>query len=486
MEVFKDGWCSNVSDISSNMLYTFAGTPPMTLAVRKSIFENAPKLEEAQDRLETATGVRFDVEVDFASLLNSHPTMPESQKNDIGSLIYGEYLNQFSYGMQQFCGHPLQKEAVLDLATARKITFAIVPDKKEWEKTKADNKHSYLRSRIVDGVIVIEVLKDSWCSNISDIRRHLVDTFAGTPPLTLAVRQNIYDASKKLEEVLERLETATGLKFDVEIDFAGLLASHPTMQDEQKRQLGDLIYGEYLNSLSYGMVEFCRNPLQKEAVSDLATSRKISFAIVNDKKAWEQTAAGNKHRYLRTRLVDGCIVCEVLKDNWCSNVSDIRSNLIDTFSGDTANGLSLACRVDISKHEDKISECLDQLEKASGVRFELEADYIGLRSSIAKRDYDNTLGQFVCDYVESLTRRLVAACQKDDMNKEALTELATTRKIKFHVFKTTKDYKAAAKFGSIYGRLRVVDGDLVIELTNESLYSNIGDIVNFDQTFAGV
>jgi hypothetical protein len=128
--------------------------------------------------------------------------------------------------------------------------------------------------------------------------------------MTLAVRKNIFDAAQKLEDVIQRFETATGLKFDVEIDFAALLASHATMSDSQKEQIGDLIYGEYLKDLSYGMVEFCKKPLQKEAVVELATARKITFSIISDKKIWDQTTEGNKHRYLRTRLVDGAM-CEL-------------------------------------------------------------------------------------------------------------------------------------------------------------------------------
>jgi hypothetical protein len=176
----------------------------------------------------------------------------------------------------------------------------------------------------------------------------------------------------------------------------------------------------------------------------------------------------------------------VLKESWCSNVSDIRSNLIGTFSGDTVNGLSLACRLDIANHEDKINSCLEDLAKASGVQLEVEADYMALRSSILKRNYDDSLGEFVYNYVAPLTRCLKVACEKDEMNKEAMSELATTNKIKFHVFKTSKDYKAAANIGSSYGRLRLVQGDLVVELNNESLYSNVDSIVKFDETFSGL
>jgi lipopolysaccharide biosynthesis protein len=63
------------------------------------------------------------VEIDFAAVITSHATMSESQKNDIGNLVYNEYLGNFASGVADFCRHPLQKEAVLDLATARKITF---------------------------------------------------------------------------------------------------------------------------------------------------------------------------------------------------------------------------------------------------------------------------------------------------------------------------------------------------------------------------
>jgi hypothetical protein len=178
---------------------------------------------------------------------------------------------------------------------------------------------------------------------------------------------------------------------------------------------------------------------------------------------------------------------EINGENFYANTSDIRSGLEQTFAGD--GPISLKCRVDISKHAEKMEEVLENWEKACGAKFEVEVDYAGLLASIAKdrqESHRDSMGELVYTYVDAVLRDFIRKCEADEMNKEAVQEYASTRKIKMHIFKDEKEYKKAANFGGSYGRVRLVNGDMVIELNNDNFYANVDYIAEFDQTFSGV
>jgi len=182
---------------------------------------------------------------------------------------------------------------------------------------------------------------------------------------------------------------------------------------------------------------------------------------------------------------------EVLSSKWPTNVVKMRDGLLDTFSGLTGHPegtvLSLACRVDIKKNIQAIQDSLNELEKASGVKMELEVDYLALINSVTpakRKQVADGWGQFVLRYIQALVKECVRAV-KDDLNKEAFQELCKTKKIKFNMFEDVATYESAApKLGTTYGRGRIVDGDLVVELNNTNFYTNIPVIFKFDKIFS--
>lgn len=302
--------------------------------------------------------------------------------------------------------------------------------------------------------------------------------------LSLKTRKNIRDAVPKMEEALERIEQALGVKFTCEIDFAALIASKPDMDESQKESIGSLVYESYLGDFAYGLSSFVEeSPMYKEAVLEMVPNHKITMTIINDAKQWKATAGKRSSSYCRTGISDGSIVLEIKGDCWCSNVHEVRQDLVHTFAG---TGLSLLCRKNIADEAEKLEELLSEIETASGVKFEVEVDYAGLMASITRRDLDDSLGDFVKTYVEAIGRDIIRNCGSDDLNKEAVQELCATKKIKFQVYKDKKEYDKVKKDTNNYGRCRVVNGDLVIELHNESLYSNVDYFFDFNSTFAGV
>lgn len=302
--------------------------------------------------------------------------------------------------------------------------------------------------------------------------------------LSLATRKNIRDNTPKMEEHLATIEEATGQKFTYEVDFPTILTF---AEGDWKERIGELIYDSYLSELAWGIKRFCEDPLQKEALLDCATARKISFHVFPTKKDYEKVPRADKlPRYCRARVVDGVIVMETHKEDFPVNVGAVRDDLIQVFAGE--GPLSLACRIDIAKTAAEIDEKLTELEEASGIKMEVEVDYAGLKAAMPKdrvEDLGERLGTFVSSYIASLVWNCARKCKEDEMNKEAFVEICSTKKIKFNIFKTAKEYEKAANYGDSYGRGRVVGGDLVIELNPDNLWANVDYIFDFDKMFAG-
>lgn len=119
----------------------------LSLVQRKNIRDNEVKMQKHLDLIEvrifilncyfnaisllklilsslvqSVSGVKFTVEVDFEKVITD-PKLSQNSKDNIGSIIYDQHLGELSFGLKTFCQEPLQKEAVNELATARKITY---------------------------------------------------------------------------------------------------------------------------------------------------------------------------------------------------------------------------------------------------------------------------------------------------------------------------------------------------------------------------
>jgi len=137
-------------------------------------------------RVQSASGIKFTVDIDFEKVITD-PKLSQGSKDSIGSIIYDQYLGELSLGFKAFCQEPLQKEAVNELATARKITyvcfsdsclfspfqtwplfavsFAVYENKQDWDAAiNKPGSPDYCRSRInSDGALYVSYA-DYWIS----------------------------------------------------------------------------------------------------------------------------------------------------------------------------------------------------------------------------------------------------------------------------------------------------------------------------------
>jgi hypothetical protein len=441
-------------------------------------------VNEILEEIAESTGVRFSLEVDYPSIVAA---LPAAKKGDYGERL-GEvmvwYLEPMASRFKHVCADHLKKESVIELCTAKKISFQIFPGEKEYRKAAAWGT-SYCRCRLVDGVLYIETRGDTFCSNVSDVLDCFDDCFAGNAAFPLAVRANLQEYGPKIEETLQELRSSTGVEFEFECDYAGLYNILPaSVKSSYGDRLGEVMHW-YLEALSRGLKQKIENPLRKEAVQELCTAKKITFHMFPNAAEYKKACSfgGN---YCRIRLVDGALAMETKDDSMCSNIDYISDCFDDCFAGSPDFPLTL--RVNMAEYQDKINEAIDEIEEHTGIKFEFECDYPGLFKSIPadrKRDYGNRLGETAHWYLQAVSRAFSYKCQ-NALRKEAVVELCTAKRIGFALL-DKNEYKKLAPWGSSYGRCRVVDGLLVIEVPADNFCSNVDEVLSscFDNTFMG-
>lgn len=334
-----------------------------------------------------------------------------------------------------------------------------------------------------------------FCSNVDDIGNDLALTFAGNGGLSLKARLDIAKGADEVQGHLQNLEKSSGVAFELEVDYIGLLAQMgPDNQKSYSDCIGEMVK-RYLQVLDYCFERQCKIPLNQEAVQEFCTTKKIAYRIFKTEK--EYLAAAPKswkrtYQYGRIRIIEGTLTVELNNDRLYSNVDDLGGNFDDCFAG-TPGGLTLKARRSIVSNAKELEEHLDKIAEASKVKFDLEVDYLGLLGQMEesrKNEYMDSIGEMVQRYVGVMAYTISNKC-KDALNQEAVQELCSAKKITFKIYKNDKDYLAAApktwKRSYSYGRCRVVDGVLVAELSNDRLYSNIDDLLNnFDDCFSGL
>lgn len=175
---------------------------------------------------------------------------------------------------------------------------------------------------------MIEVNRDNWCCNIHEIRSGLNDTFAGAG-ISLTCRQDIADHTERISGLLSEVFAASGVLFELEVDYAGLMESI-TSRDYDDR-LGQFVW-TYIEAVGRNIIQNCKSDsLNKEAVDELCYTRKIKFQVYQDKKSYDKIQAGTSP-YGRGRVYAGDLVIELNNENLYCNVDQF-FDFNKTFAG---------------------------------------------------------------------------------------------------------------------------------------------------------
>jgi len=293
--------------------------------VRKNIKDNESKVNDALERMKEATGLEWEFECDYATAyaLYKEKNATSSYLDRIGEMV-ACYLTPLAEAVQTFCKHPMQKEALIEGATAKKITFTLLKDNFKNATNHNYNYSDYCRCLCIEGVLSIQVPVSRFPSNVSDIGSSLKVCFDDPNALSLLCRLDIARHTEKLQENLEKIKKVSGVDMELEVDFQTLIANWkkgvPTVAWNSTDRIGETIYSSYMGGLADQIGRVCRDDMGKEAFAEAITKKIINIVILPELKKGESF-------YSRCRIVDGKLILEIPAKSFPCNCSDAGSDL---------------------------------------------------------------------------------------------------------------------------------------------------------------
>ena len=455
----KDRFCSNVSCAGDDLSKTCSGDSPLSVATRKNIQESQKALQKHLKTIKTATGVDFETEIDwvpFAAIAEER-----GYTDRAGEMMHESYVSALADNIKRFCEDPIQKEAFLETFKERHVIAFVLEPVQDDEST---HRSSYAWTSNNSGVLTVHLPKDRWCSNVSCAGDDLTKTCSGDSPLSVATRKNIQDSQKVLQKHLKTIKTATGIDFEVEIDWVVMAA----IAEERgyTDRAGEMMHEAYVSSLADNIKRFCEDAIQKEAfVESFKERHAITFIL----EEVQDDESPHRSSYAWTSNNSGVLTVHLPKDRWCSNVSCAGDDLSKTCSGDSP--LSVATRKNIQDQEAGRKKLMTRLNKATGLDFELEIDWVVFAENAKTRGYEDRAGEIVYGwYLGALVDNLESLC-KDSMSKEAFTEAVEKKVIAFTIEEDTDKLESS----SSYCETKFNDGTLVVVIPKDRLCSNVSE-----------
>ncbi|KYQ93078.1 hypothetical protein DLAC_05698 [Tieghemostelium lacteum] len=242
----------------------------LSVTARKSLRDNEEHLKTAMEKIKTALGVEWQIEFDFAVLLEK---ATDSQKNSCGETFYK------------------------DIAGA--IAFNISENSTYW-KCQWDN-----------GTLQL-IFKDFNC-NINDIRYFKLSNITPTPGVySLNARINLKKNKDKIDESIDRIKSST--KNDGwSLDEQSLEEVYPLI-DSSKDSIGEYL-AEVLNRAANNICDRNKDPMTLEAFIEATPGLKIVLKT-NKKQDNYWTINFEKGNLNITGKQWNCNISDVQYYNW--------------------------------------------------------------------------------------------------------------------------------------------------------------------------
>jgi hypothetical protein len=420
IEAPKERFISNVSNTGEDLSKTCSGDAgPMTVATRKNIKDQEPARKKNLTRIQKATGVEFEVDVDWVVIAEA--CKEKSYEDRAGEVIYNWYLDGLASNIETFVKDPIQKESFVETFGEKKtIGFNLI---KEEIDDESPHRYSYVWITNKDGVLEINLPYARFISNTSNTGDNLSKACSGDSPMSVATRKNISDNQKKMQGHLKTLKTASGIDFEVEVDWVVIATACKDKGYEDRA--GEVVYDWYLGGLADHVKRFCEDPIQKESFVETFGERKAITLILEDSVDEE-----SPHRYAYSWIVaNGALEIHIPKERFISNTSNAGDNLSKACSGDSP--MSVATRKNIKDNETSRKKNLTRIQKATGVEFEIEIDWVPFAAAAKDRGYEDRIGEVIYNwYLDGLADNLERLC-KDEMCKEAVAEACGKKVIAF-------------------------------------------------------
>lgn len=387
---------------------------PLSVLQRKNIAKNdAETRPKHLKAIEEASGLDFDTEVDWADFAVA--TEEKGYKERVGDIVYEWYLKALSGAIVTWCKDSIAKESFIEAFGARKlIAFKLVDTLPE--KRKSD----YYALVNVGGVLMAQIAKSKLTQQATGLGDNIADVCSGDDALSVNQRKNIAkNTGDCLPKHLKAIADATGIEFEVEVEWADFAAI--TQEKGYKERVGDIVYDWYLKALVAAIVTFAKDPIQREAFVETFGGRKqIAFKIVEEKTPKAKTD------YYSVTNADGVLSANIVKSKITQQATGFGDDLDIACSGD--GPLTVPMRKNIADATKQMNEHLETINKASGIEFEVEADWAVFAEATVKKGYHSRVGDIIYNwYLKAIAKHVAEFC-KDPIHREAFNEAFGSRK----------------------------------------------------------
>lgn len=414
INIYKDR-VTQVADTTGTLgLAASMSEGPLSVLQRKNIAKNEaetrPKYLKA---IEEATGLDFDTEVDWADFAVA--TQEKGYKERVGDIVYDWYLKALSSAIVTWSKDSIAKESFVESFGERKLLSFKVVDTLP-EKRKSD----YYALVNVGGVLVSQISKSKITQQVTGLGDNIADVCSGDDALSVNQRKNIAkNSSDALPKHLKAIADATGIEFDVEAEWVEFAAA--TEEKGYKERVGDIVYDWYLKALAAQIVTFAKDPIQRESfVETFGGHKQIVFKIVAEKTPKAKTD------YYSVTNADGVLSANIVKSKITQQASGFGDDLAIACSGD--GPLTVPMRKNIADATKQMNEHLETINKASGIEFEVEADWAIFAEATVKKGYHERVGDIVYNwYLKAIAKHVAEFC-KHPIQREAFNEAFGSRK----------------------------------------------------------
>jgi len=401
----------------------------LSLIQRKNLKDNEEKLQENLQTIKDATGKDdWALEIDWGVC---YPVLQLADRP--GSTIYDECLKALAGNITNLCKDEHAKASFVEATSGSKIIFTV--DKKAT---------GYWSEKIVNGNLEIG-WKGSVC-NVYQIGQKIEEQLTCvfeevTMPVIL--RKNIAANEEKKEELLQKIQEATGREFTLTVVWGDMIKDH---MGTYASSFGGQMYSDCLGGLAENIKKVCSTEFGKDAFNEFASTGKIIFnSNKNDKKA---TA------YFTEKFENGDLV--VSYKSVCNTYQiggKIEEQLTCVFEEVT---MPVLLRKNIAEKEEKKEEHLEKIRNATGRDFTLQVVWADMIKDHMGTYTTSFGGSMIDDCLGGLAENIRKLCTNEVFpGKDAFNEKATSGNIIFNSNKNDKKVTA-------YFTVAITNGDLVV------------------------
>lgn len=235
------------------------------------------------------------------------------------------YIGGLARMIEKFAGDSIQHEAFVEAFGERHlIKFELHDDAVEGRNSNST--HQWVSNS--SGELVIHIYAHHFNSEDSYYTgRNLDEACSDGGPLTVAARKNIKDKSALRDKHLARIQKATGVDYEVEVDWADWTAALKHKGSYAQDNVGTTVYGEYLDALAENIEKLCKDDMCKEALVEATGKKTIHFRIIPQ----DQLGNINSKCHSVKFSEDGTMIVATSDDNICKDTrncgNDMQSNL---------------------------------------------------------------------------------------------------------------------------------------------------------------